>query len=250
MPEALASVFATPGFFWLVLTIAVAGIVRGFTGFGTALIFVPVAGQFLPPEVIILVVTVTGVGSAAALLPRAWSRADRGEIGVLVGAAVVTVPLGLWILTQIEVLTVRWVVAGIACITLAAVVSGWQWRGKLGVPGLISIGGAAGLMGGMTGLTGPVVIMFYLANARSAQAVRATTIVFLASLDVVIILYLLAQGRVDLTIVWLGVILSVPYFATSLIGQRLFVPAMEKTYHTAAYVVIGLAVITGMPLFD
>lgn len=57
MPEALAGVLATPGLVWLILTISVAGIVRGFTGFGTALVFVPVAGMFLPPQVVVAVIT-------------------------------------------------------------------------------------------------------------------------------------------------------------------------------------------------
>lgn len=250
MPDAFAAALAAPGLAWLLLTIAVAGIVRGFTGFGTALIFVPVAGQFLPPEQVILLITVTGVASTAALLPKAWSRADRGEVGMLAGAAVMTVPIGLWLLGQIDVLTVRWIVAGIATVTLIAIVSGWQWQGQLGTPGRLAIGAAAGLMGGITGLTGPVVIMFYLANARRAEQVRANTILFLAALDVVIVSYLLGQGRVDAPTLWLGAILAVPYFCTSLIGQRLFDPSRENLYRRAAYAVIAIAVVTGMPLFD
>ena len=74
MPDILAQALATPGLFWLMVAISVAGIVRGFTGFGTALIFVPVAGIFLEPERVIGVITVTGIFSAAALVPRAWGQ--------------------------------------------------------------------------------------------------------------------------------------------------------------------------------
>ena len=79
MPDWLAPVLAVPGLGWMVFTIAAAGVVRGFTGFGTALIFVPVAGQFLPPADVILLITLTGVGSTVALLPRAWKDADKAE---------------------------------------------------------------------------------------------------------------------------------------------------------------------------
>ena len=87
-------------------------------------------------------------------------------------------------------------------------------------------------------------------NARSADNVRANTILFLALLDVVIIAYLILQNRVDAPTVWLGVSLCVPSFITSMVGQRLFDPAREVPYRRAAYSVIALAVLTGLPLFD
>ena len=124
MPDLLADVLATPGLVWLVLTISGAGIIRGFTGFGTALIFVPVAGIFLPPAQVVALITLTGVASMAALLPRAWGQAARGEVTILVVAALITVPAGIWLLGFLDPVAVRWIVAGIAAATLAALVSG------------------------------------------------------------------------------------------------------------------------------
>jgi uncharacterized membrane protein YfcA len=250
MPEILAAALATPGLPWLLATIAVAGIVRGFTGFGTALIFVPVAGIFLEPEITIALITLTGVASTTALLPRAWGQAARGEVGLMGLAAIVTVPVGLWLLGQIDRETVRWIVAGVAGVTLASLVAGWRFRGQVGRPGLAGIGALAGLIGGLTGLTGPAVILFYLAGQNAAQAVRANTILFLAMLDVVVIANLLLRGSIGLGTLVLAVLLSVPYFLTSLAGQALFDPRHERAYRAAAYGVIGLALVTGLPIWD
>ena len=54
------------------------------------------------------------------------------------------------------------------------------------------------MVGGMTGLTGPVIIVFYLANVRDVARVRANTIVFLAALDVVIAVNLIFGGLASL----------------------------------------------------
>ena len=251
MPEGLSAALATPGAAWLALTIAIAGIVRGFTGFGTALIFVPVAGLFLPPAKIVLLITLTGVASTAALLPRAWGEADRGEVGLLALAAALTVPAGVWALGAVPETALRWIVTGVAAATLAAVATGWRYHARLRAPGLAAIGGAAGVVGGMTGLTGPVVILFYLASTRAARAVRANTILFLAILDVVIVANLALRGLGGgAATVWLAALLALPYFATTLLGQRLFDPERERLYRRAAYGVIALAVITGAPVFD
>ena len=250
MPDWLAAALSVPGLGWMALTIGVAGIVRGFTGFGTALIFVPVAGQYLSPGDVIIVITLTGIASTSALLPRAWGQADRRDVALMAFAAMFTVPLGVWAMTSLPQDTIRWIVTGIAGATLMALVTGWRYRGAVTRPGLVAIGLGAGLAGGMTGLTGPVVILFYLAGVKAAQTVRANTILYLALLDVVVFANLLIAGVSNWQMVVVAGILAVPYFVTSLIGQHLFNPRFEKTYRWAAYAVIAVAVVSGAPLFD
>lgn len=250
MPDALSQALETQGLVWLLLTIAIAGIVRGFTGFGTALIFVPVAGIFLPPATVIALMTLTGIFSSAALLPRAWGQSDRREVGLLALAALVTVPIGLWLLGQLDREAIRWLVAVVAGVTLAVLIAGWRFTRSVNSPGLLGIGGFAGLIGGMTGLTGPVVIMFYLAGQVTAQSVRANTILFLAILDVVVLGNLLLGGSVAWSTGALALMLAVPYFVTSLIGQSLFDPTYERSYRWAAYGMIGLALLSGLPIWS
>ncbi len=249
MPDVLAQALATPGLFWLILTIGAAGLVRGFSGFGTALIFVPVANIFLDPKQVIVVIALTGIASNAVILPRAWRQGSRGEVGFLVLAAVLTVPLGLWVLDLLDPATIRWIIASVAGGMLAALIAGWRYKGAVNSPTILAIGAAAGIVGGMTGLTGPVVILFYLAGQAVAQSVRANTILFLAALDVVLIANLVWQGAVTLHLLLLALVLAVPYAITTLIGQRLFDPAYEKLYRGVAYGVIALAVLSGLPIW-
>ena len=250
MPDVLGSALAVPGLGWMVLAILVAGLVRGFTGFGTALVFVPVAAQFLPVANVILIMATTGLFSIVALVPGAWKSADRAEVGTMALAALATVPLGLWMLAQLDGLVIRWVVTVVAVVTLLAVITGWRWRGRLGLPGRLAIGAAAGTVGGMTGLTGPVVIIFYLANARSALAVRSNIILFLAALDVVLVGNLILRGQVGAATLWIAVVLALPYLVATLIGQALFDPKHENAYRVMAYGVVALAVISGLPILD
>lgn len=250
MPEALIQLVATPGLIWLMLAIGAAGIVRGFTGFGTALIFVPIAGIFLPPAVIVAVMMLTGLASSGALIPRAWGQADRREVGLLAFAALLTVPLGLWLMARMDAHIVRWIVAVVAGLTLPALVTGWRFSGQVSRRGLVGIGGVAGVLGGLTGLTGPAVILFYLAGQAAVQSVRANTILFLGALDVVIVANLLLRGAVAWSTVILALALAAPYFITTLIGQALFDPRHERTYRWVAYSVIALAVISGLPIWE
>jgi uncharacterized membrane protein YfcA len=249
-PNLISEVLATPGLLLLVLTIAAAGIVRGFSGFGTALIFVPIGNIFLPTVQVITLITLTGIGSSVALLPRALRVAQLREVATLGVAAAVTVPLGLWIVKQLDQDMIRWIAALIAFGMLAALVAGWRYLGKIDTKRLIAIGLAAGVMGGMTGLTGPAVILFYLASGSGASIVRANTIVFLAILDVVIVVNIALGGMVTAQILGIALVLTVPYFITTKIGQAMFAPEYETTYRWMAYTVIALAVLTGLPIWS
>ncbi|MEX5729328.1 putative membrane protein YfcA [Rhodovulum iodosum] len=250
MPEALGAALAAPGLAWLILVFLAGGLVRGFTGFGTALIVMPVAGRFLPPAEAIVLLTVSGMLTWLAIVPRAWAEADRREVGVLAAGAVMAAPLGVWLLSVLDPAPVRWVVAVAATVTLAALVSGWRYRGRVAWPGLGGVGASAGVLGGLTGLTGPPVVLFYLAGPGRAAQVRANTILFLAILDIGIVANLLARDMVTGRALGLGALLALPYVATILIGQRLFTPEREGFYRAAAYGIIGAAILSGLPLFD
>ncbi len=249
MPDAALAALALPGFWWLAATLAVAGVVRGFTGFGSALIFVPIAGIFLPPVHVIAIIALVEVASIVALVPRAWGHADRSQVGLLVLAALPTVPLGLMVMEALDAVAVRWIVAIFAGATLIALISGWHFKRTITLPMVLAIGAAAGFLGGMTGLTGPVVVLFYLAGGRAAQTVRANTILFLGALDLVIAANLLLRGFADISILWLGAVMAVPYFLSMVAGQAMFHPAHERLYRRAAMAVIALAVVTGLPIW-
>ena len=249
MSEALSQALGVPGLHWMLLAIGVAGLVRGFCGFGTALILVPVAGVFLEPKEVIAILALTGMASSAVILPGAWRRGDRREVAIVALAAIVAVPAGLWVLELLDRTLVRWLVALIAGGTLAALIGGWRYSGRVTLATLAAIGAAAGLAGGVTGLTGPVVILFYLAGRAAVDSVRSNTIMFLAALDVALVANLALDGTVSAAVLALAVLLSIPYTATTAIGQALFNPAHERLYRRAAYAAIAGAVGVGLPVW-
>ena len=92
--------------------------------------------------------------------------------------------------------------------------------------------------------------MFYLANARKAVAVRANMILFLGALDVLLIVNIVLRGLGSAQAIWLGLIAAIPYLATILVGKALFDPTREAAYRMAAYCVVALAVLTGLPVWE
>ena len=250
MPDLFQQVLLTEGILWLILAFSLAGVVRGFTGFGTAMIVVPVGAMFLPLAEIIFILTITGLWSAFALLPKAWPQSSKREVVYISLAAIVGLPFGIFLLEIVDQIVLRWALTGIVTGLLATLLAGWRYNHALSLPHIVAIGLTAGLVGGATGLTGPVVILFYLASSSAVKIIRANSIVFLGVLDVALAVMLVSRGLADWSSFLIAVVVGVPYVAMTILGQRLFDPEKEKLYRNLSYAIIAGVAIISMPLFD
>ena len=249
MPEALAAALALPLMPVLTATF-LAGLVYGFAGFGAALVFLPVAAAVIDPVLAIAAFSLSALSSLVTLVPRAWGECDRGATLLMIGAATATLPLGIWLLKVLDPATVRLSVAVFAALTLAALVSGLRFAIRPGPLPSAAVAGAAGIMGGATGLLGPIVILFNLATGDGAGRVRANTLIFLTLSSLIVLPQMAFQGMLETRALWLGLLMFPVYGAGGLLGRALFDPGRERIYRVAAYAIIALAILTGLPMFD
>lgn len=73
----------------------IAGLARGFSGFGAALIFMPLAGSVVGPRVAAPLLLIIDAITAIGLIPNAWRRSDRRGVGIMAIGALIGVPLEL-----------------------------------------------------------------------------------------------------------------------------------------------------------
>ncbi len=249
MPDPLAAALALPLVPVLGATL-LAGLVYGFAGFGAALVFLPVAAAVIDPVLAIAAFSLSALSSLVTLVPSAWRDCDRQTTVVMIVAATVTLPIGVWMLKLLDAEVVRLAVAGFAAVTLAALVAGLRFRVRPGLRQSAAVAGAAGVMGGATGLLGPIVILFNLATGDGASRVRANTLIFLTLSNLLILPQMALQGLLEARALWLGALMFPVYGVGAMIGRQFFRPEREQLYRWIAYGIIALAILFGLPLFD
>lgn len=250
MPEAVSVALDTAGLVWLFLTVLVAGTVYGFAGFGSALIFMPVAVAFMSPADAIAAFSISALASLFTVIPKALPLVDRKAVTILIVTASIAASLGIWVMTISDVTVIRWIVVGICATTLCALLAGWRYSVAPTAQTRAVIGLATGFVGGLSGLMGPILVLFQLAGQQKVATTRATTIVFLTLTSLFLLPIMYAQGVLTLTAVILGVLFLIPYGAGALIGQALFAPERERFYRAVAYIIIGTATLAGLPIWD
>ena len=145
---------------------------RGFSGFGSALIFMPLASSIAAPRLVAPLLLVIDFVSAAPLLPNAWKQADRKATAVMICGALIGVPVGTYFLSRLEPVTTRWIISGFVFALLLLLLSGWRYRGR-DYPALAAgIGGLAGFCSGLAQTGGPPIVGYWLGRPIESATAR------------------------------------------------------------------------------
>lgn len=249
-PAALSAAAADP-LVWLVVGIAVvSGVVRGFSGFGGGLIFIPLASATLGPKVAVPMFYLFDLGSATPYGALSLRRCDWRQVLPMILGYLVLLPAGAWLLSNIDPLALRWGTDGLVFLALVLLVSGWRLRGDPTPPLSFGVGAAAGLMGGSTGVSGPPVIAYWLSGRSNAVNLRDNIMAYYALLSSSTDVAYFIQGLFTWHIAAYA-LLGWPAYAGGLwAGAHLFGKSSDKAFRVAAYVLIAFAVVASLPLWD
>nr|WP_246413877.1 sulfite exporter TauE/SafE family protein [Rubricella aquisinus] len=234
----------------LLMLAALAGAVRGFAGFGTGLVFMPIAAMLLPPVAALVILSVMDGFGGMRMIPEAWKVLDRRSLAFLIGGMLIGTPLGVWLLTSVEPETFRWIVSASVLAALIAIASGWRYSRKPGAALTAGIGGTGGVMGGFMGLPGPPVILMYLGGPQPPDQIRAGITLFLAAEVLVVLIALHLRGALEIWSLVTGAALIAPYLLTNWLGSLAFRRWGGGLFRPLAYIVMGAAALIGLPLFD
>ena len=147
--------------------------VRGLTGFGMAILLVPVLALALPPVEAVVLTNALALMIGATEI-RTLVRDAENSAWVIGALVVVTTPLGLYALSLTGKDAARLIIALIAFSAFVAILlprrgSGLPGRGVTGAVGVLS-----GLMTGYAGMPGPPVVPYYAGRELPRPVAKAS----------------------------------------------------------------------------
>ena len=234
---------------FLALVALVAGLARGFSGFGAALIFIPLASAAVGPSLAAPILLAIDAIGALPMLPAAWRLSDRSAVFMMSAGALVTLPLGALALTHLDPIALRWGISGAILVLLGVLTSGWRYAGRPLPPVTVGIGLISGFLSGVAQIGGAPPVVYWLGSASSPIRVRANLVLFLACSS----LYSVGAYMYSGLFSWAGVTLSLAagpaYLAGTTLGMRMFGLASPQTFRRVCYALITLAAVIGLPVF-
>lgn len=228
----------------------IAGLARGFSGFGAALIFVPLAGAILTPRLSSPILLLIDNIGALGLIPRALPLAQGRDVLLMSAGALLGTPLGVWALATLPSLTTRWSITALALALLGLLASGWRFRNRPRAAFTLAVGAAAGLCSGAAQAGGPPVVWYWLGGAVAAATARANIVIYFALSSVLTTGSYFAAGLLSREALALALVCG-PFYALGVfVGARLFAFASEAAFRRLSYALIAAAAVLSAPLWD
>ena len=237
--------------FWFAVAIAVlSGLVRGFSGFGSALIYIPlVAAVYAPRTAAVTLLLIDTLGTTP-ITARSLAHCTWREVLPIFVAAAIALPFGAMALKFVDPTVLRWFMAFLVLSLLGVVISGWRYGGKPSLPITIGVGLFSGFGSGAVQIAGPPVILYWLGTANKAATVRANMLVYFLLLDLASCAIYFEGGIISPELLALSLLLAVPFFAATAAGATLFRGVSELLYRRIAYGIIAAAALISLPVLD
>jgi uncharacterized protein len=172
-----------------------ASFVRGLTGFGMAILLVPILALALPPVEAVVLANALSLMIGVTEVRQLVREAERSAwvIGALV---VVATPVGLYALSLTGADVARLVIALIALSAFLAILlprRGSAMPGRL-VTGAVGV--LSGLMTGYAGMPGPPVVPYYAGRDLPRSTIKAS----------MLLVFVIAASAGLLSATWLGIL--------------------------------------------
>jgi uncharacterized membrane protein YfcA len=223
------------------LSVFAAGLIRGFSGFGSALINAPILSLIWGPTVGVPVAALVEIAPAIQLTPKAIKVAHWKTIWAISLPALVLLPAGTFILVSVPADEMRRAIGAIVLIVALILWSGWRYRGPRGTGPAIGVGLFGGALAGATGVAGPPVILYLMSSDDSPALTRANLIAYFSVILVGFMVVLTFKGLITTEIVWLVGALLIPFVVGAAIGTKMFPLASERVFRIIALTTLTLS---------
>lgn len=232
----------------LALTVVfLAGLVRGITGFGGAMVMAPSLSLVIHPVTAVVIALALESAAAVTMLPQALRRVRWGVILPIGLMAVLTIPVGGWLLSTIDREIARRFIAGMVVVFAGLMALGWRYPGPTRLPVSLALGGLSGVLIGATSMGGPPVILYLLAGPDPIDQTRANLIVFITLLSAVGLAILASLGVASWTDgAWCAALAPI-YLGATMVGARLYGFFDERAFRR--FTLIFMMVLSSALLF-
>src|SRR5882757_3967016 len=221
----------------------VSGTARGFSGFGSALIFMPLASSIAGPRLVAALLLIIDFVAAAPLIPNAWKQADRKATAVMVFGAMIGVPIGTYFLSRLDPVTTRWIISGFVFALLLLLLSGWRYRGKDYTAVTVGVGGLSGFCSGLAQTGGPPIVGYWLGRPIASIIARANILLFFGASDFFSAVSYALTGLITMDAIKFSFVVGPVYAVGVWFGASLFGKASEALFRSICYALIAMAVI-------
>ena len=218
-----------------------AAFVRGLTGFGFAILAVPLMGLVIPPTdaVILAILLQTWIGPFG--VGKSITHVDRRLVSGVALWAMVATPLGLLALAQTPDDAARIIIAGIAVACFGTFLIKRAPTPNRSWPHVVATGLSSGLLNGFAAMPGPPVILYFVRSGVTPLTARGSMILVFFAAGMAGSLAAFLQGLVTEHLFLLSLAAFPLMLLGNHIGSRFFGAVEERVWRALVVALLCVA---------
>lgn len=241
------ALLASHPFLWAVIGLLAfaAGLLRGFSGFGSSLLVVPVFSLFAGPAPAVAVATLLECVATLLLFVPALQHTNKPALIPISSAASLAIPLGHFTLIHLNPNLTNVLISAAVALMSGWMIVGGRFQFPRNMAGKVSAGALSGFLTGFGGIGGPPLVLYVLSGSESAEIKRANVITISGVALIAAIFSMLYFGLLNRDALLGGIALAPIFLLGGMAGSRLFRAAPEKIYQRVAVgSLAGLSLLT------
>lgn len=232
--------FTPENYFIIVLVVIFSGFLRGFIGFGSGLLMIPILSYFYSPIFAMVFNIVIEIPATIYLTFVGIKKANLKEITPMMATMMLTIPLGTIFLVSVDEQIIKTLMSILLIFFVVLIGSGWRIRSTITKFVLILGGAISGLMQGSTGMGGPPYVTVLLSKNDSDEVARANILVITSGLVISAIISLYYFGLFTQEIILTGAITAPIYVFATYFGTRFFNFSGNKYFRNSSLIALGI----------
>ena len=221
----------------------VAGVVRGFNGFGGPALMALVLTQFYSPLSVLTKIMIIDAAAFLLLVPSTAREFDRRVFAIVTLASLAGLPFGTYLLIELDPVVMKRAVAAAVGACVVVMLLGHRFRATPSVAVLIAVGALAGVVLGATYIALVVMIFFFSLPGTGAES-RANAVYWSVVTSAVLIVAHVVLGTITAHDLWRAALVGIVYLAGTTVGAWCFRRTGERTFRrTVIWLLLGLAVV-------
>lgn len=226
------------------LLAGLAGLMRGVTGFGGAMVLAAPLAVLVGPTQAVLTAVLLEAFAAGHMVPDALRTGTVRLLLPIWLAACITVPIGSYLLITVDPELMRRGIAVVVVIFGFVMLKGFRYHGSPRLPTSLAVGAASGVLAGATSLGGPPVILYLLSGPHPIAVTRANLTLTIMTVSIATVLALWIGGVLNPSSVGFALLLTPLFFLGVWCGGKLFPYLDERLFRRIALVVlVGVSVV-------
>ena len=232
--------FTPENYLLIALVVIFSGFLRGFIGFGSGLLMIPILSYFYSPVFAMVFNIVIEIPATIYLTFVGIKKANLKEITPMMATMMLTIPFGTIFLVSVDEQIIKTLMSILLIFFVILIGSGWRIKSTITKYVLVLGGAISGLMQGATGMGGPPYVTVLLSKDDSDEVARANILVITSGLVISAIMSLYYFGLFTKDILFTGAITAPVYVFATYIGTRFFNFSGNKYYRNSSLVALGI----------